>query len=80
MSTDISEIEAFQQFLSNQCAEGASSLTPEKAVEKFRQLQRLKEKLAISEEESRQGKSKPLDVDALMERVEKRIEAEGSNK
>ena len=77
MSTDTTEIEAFQHFLTEECASGSTSLTPEKAVEKFRQLQKLREKLAISEEESRQGKAKPLDVDAVKERLRKRLAAEG---
>jgi len=72
------EIEAFRHFLIEECSNGSTSLTPEEAVEKFRQLQKLRKKLAVSEEESRQGKAKPLDVDAVKERLQKRLAAEGT--
>ncbi len=75
MSTDI---EAFQHFLTEECSSGSTSLTPEEAVEKFRQLQKLQKKLSISEEESRRGKAKPLDVDAVKERLRIRITADGN--
>lgn len=77
MSTSTTDIEAFQQFLTEECSND-STLTPESAVEKFRQLQHLRKKLADSRAASARGESGPLDVDAMMERVTSGVDAEGT--
>ena len=77
MSTSTTDIEAFQQFLTEECLND-STLTPESAVDKFRQLQQLRGKLADSRAGSARGESGPLDVDAMMERVTNGVDAEGT--
>jgi len=79
MSTSITEIEAFEQFLTEERSSGSPPLTLDTAVEKFRQLQNLREKLAESRAASERGETGPLNVDAMMERVNRRVSAGGTS-
>ena len=78
MSTEMpSDSAAFQQFLNGNEID-VSSLSPEESVRLYRNLQhdvsRLKEKLGPSIRQARNGESKPLDIDAMLERIRLRIE------
>ena len=83
MATDIpdNEIQAFYHFLGEKLVTSDQSLTPEESVEAFRAHQRdaerLKKHLEPSLEQARRGDSKPLDGDALIDRVNKRLANEG---
>lgn len=61
---------------------GADNITPEQSVEEFRLEQekwrRWNEGNAISEAQARQGLYEPLDLEALLARVEQRINARGA--
>jgi hypothetical protein len=82
MATDAagSEIQAFYEFLGRRMEDPA--ITPEQSVQEFRayqdELRRAQAELRESHEELRQGKAKPLDADALMERVRSRLARQGS--
>jgi hypothetical protein len=82
MSTDAlgSEIQAFFEFLGGRIDDPA--ITPERSVQEFRayqeELRRAHAELRESHDEFRRGKAKPLDVDALMERVRSRLARQGS--
>jgi hypothetical protein len=82
MSTEAggSEIQAFYEFLGQRMDDPA--ITPERSVQEFRayqeELRRAQGELRASHEEFRQGMAKPLDVDALMERVRTRLAQQGS--
>ena len=57
--------------------------TKERAAAEFfrayqQELQRAQEELRVSHEEFRQGQAKPLDVDALIQRVQARVARHGS--
>ncbi len=74
------EIQAFHEFLGRRMHDPA--ITPEQSVQEFRayqeELRRAQAELRESHEEFRQGKAKPLDVDALMARVRTRLARQGS--
>ena len=74
------EIQAFYEFLGRRMDDPA--ITPERSVQEFRvyqeELRRAQGELRASHEEFRRGKAKPLDVDALMERVRSRLARQGS--
>jgi len=82
MSTDTvgSEIQAFYEFLGWRRNDPA--ITPEQSVQEFRayqdELRHAQAELRTSHEEFRRGKAKQLDVDALMERVRRRLAQKGS--
>jgi hypothetical protein len=80
MSTDVagSPIQAFYQFLGRRLDGGDVDLTPEQSVREFRLYQ---EELAqflceteLAATQSRRGETRPLDVDALMLRVQQRLQ------
>ena len=83
MSTDTvgSEIRSFCEFLARRMDDPA--LTPEGSVREFRayqeELRCAQAELRESREEYSRGEAKPLDVDALMERVRRRLTRDGSN-
>ena len=78
MSASTTEIEEFQQFLSGEYSNGSAPDSLEAALEKFRQLQKLRAELAEAEEESRQGLATPLDLDELNQELTERLAAEGT--
>ena len=69
------EIQAFYEFLGRKMA--GPAITPEQSVQEFRayqeELRRAQAELRESHEEFCHGKAKPLDVDALMQRVRTRL-------
>ena len=75
------ELVAFYRFLGEQIDSGAKGMSLEESVEAFRARQRdaarLKEHLAPSIEQARRGESKPLDAEAVIERVADRLSKEG---
>ena len=72
------DLEAFGRFAAEQLRNGgADSL--EQLLSQWRKFQRWNERNAISIQQSEQGLSKPLDLEAVLERVEQRVaEAEES--
>ena len=79
MSTDSSsELVAFHHFLGQQIQRGDTQLSPEASVRAYRayceELERFRQDLAPSLAEADRGEARPLDVDALMRRVNQRIE------
>ena len=70
-----SEIQAFFEFLGQRMDD--PGITPKRSVQEFRadqeELRPAQAELRASHEEFRRGKAKPLDVDALMERVRTRL-------
>jgi hypothetical protein len=76
------DLESFRHFLNAQLEAGAADISPEEVVQRWRdrraeQLARLEEKLKPALEQSRRGESKPLDVEALKDRVTERLAKEG---
>ena len=78
MSVTEQDLEAFGRFAAEQLRNGgAESL--EELLSEWRKFQRWNERNAISIQQSEQGLSKPLDLEAVLERVEQRVaEAEES--
>jgi hypothetical protein len=78
MSVTEQDLEAFGRFAAEQLRNGgAQSL--EELLSEWRKFQRWSERNAISIQQSEQGLSKPLDLEAVLERVEQRVaEAEKS--
>ncbi len=76
------EVLAFYRFLGEQIHRGANEITVEESLEAFRASQcdaaRLRRHLAPSMEQARRGESKPLDVEAVIERAAGRRSEEGS--
>jgi hypothetical protein len=83
MATDIprDEIVDFYNFLGQRLQDPERNLSPEASVREFRlyqqELQRFVDETQPAIAESERGESKPLDVDALMQRVRARLNAEG---
>ena len=81
MITDqINEHEIFSTFI-NEHLGGLNGKTLEEVLAEFRiyqrQLEDLRGKLRIAEEQSARGESRELDLDALFERVDKRLDGQG---
>jgi hypothetical protein len=75
MSVTEQDLEAFGRFATERLRNGgAESL--EEVLSEWRKFQRWNERNAISTQQSEQGLSKPLDIKAVLERVEQRV-AEG---
>ena len=76
----VNEIQAFYEFLGRRMDD--PTITPEQSVREFRayqeELRRAQAELRESHEEYLRGRSKPLDVDALLERVRTRTALHGS--
>ncbi len=72
------ELSDFHLYLSRQLTDGDCSLTPEQCVQKFRdyqiEVQQLHERIQSSIDS---GEAKPLDRQALMERVLGRLAEKG---
>ena len=83
-SVSSSEFAAFCDFVVRIHASGASDLTPEQSVEEFRaeqeKLRVWNERNAIAAEQTRQGDYRPLDVEALLARVEDQLTDHGACK
>ena len=78
MSVTEQDLEAFGQFAAEQLRNGgAESL--EELLSEWRKFQRWNERNAISIQQSEQGLSKPLDLEAVLERVEQRVAEEEEN-
>jgi len=71
------EMDQFYAFLGELRLSGETQLTPEESLQRFREnqekLQRFHERNDISLRQSQQGLSQTLDLDAVLERVERRI-------
>ena len=76
-----SDFADFCDFLVRIRSAGAVDLTPEQSVAQFREeqekLRRWNERNTISAEQARRGEAKPLDVEALLSRVEQRLAQRG---
>jgi len=83
MATDVpqEELVDFYHFLGQRLENGEADVTPEQSVREFRlyqqELRRFIEQTQSAIAQSEREKSKPLDVDALMQRVRARLTAEG---
>lgn len=82
MSTDFTiERDAFNSFLDQAFGSGRSDATLEEAVAAFRayqiDLERLKERLQPAIEQADRGEARPLDHEALMQRVRGRLDQRG---
>jgi len=75
------ELVAFYRFLGEQIDSGAKEMSLEESVEAFRATRCdaacLRQHLAPSIEQARRGESKPLDAEAVIERVTDRLSNEG---
>jgi hypothetical protein len=75
------EFSQFCDFLVHLRDEGAEYLTPEQSVEEFRKRQdkirAWHEANAISQEQVRRGEAKPLDDEAVISRLRKRLADHG---
>ena len=75
------DIEAFYDFISRIRQSGIQDLSPEDSVRHFRayqeELKKFRSDTEVSLEQSRRGESKPLDDEAFMARVRKRLAEEG---
>ena len=76
-----SEMIAFYRFLGEQIDGGGSQMPVEESVEAFRAYQRdvarLRQHLAPSVKQAKRGESQPLDAEALIERVTRRLSEKG---
>lgn len=85
MATEVpqDEIQSFYDFLGRRLENGGSTLTPEESVREFRayqeELTRLRLTIATAREQAARGEAKPLDVDALIQRVKHRIASENAD-
>ena len=83
MATDVphEELVDFYHFLGQRLENGETDVTPEQSVREFRlyqqELRRFIEQTQSGIAESERGESKPLDIDALMQRVRARLTEEG---
>ena len=78
MSTEIdNELEAFHRFIGERLENGGSSMTADEALQAFRTYQRDVERLRQHVRKSDGDDGKPLDDDALKERVRKRLAEQG---
>lgn len=83
MATNLppNDIKAFYQFLGERISGETTGLTPEQSVEDFRvyqnDVERLRKQLEPSIEQANRGESKPLDVEATIERVTQRLRDRG---
>ena len=80
-SSSLTEIEPLHGFLAAQLNNRGRDESIDKVLADFaeyrRQLDHLRATLREAEAQSARGESKPLDVDALFARVDKRLDQEG---
>jgi uncharacterized protein YaaR (DUF327 family) len=82
MTTDTaqSEIQSFYEYLGRRIQNGGEDLSPEQCVREFRayqqELKRFIRETQPAIEQSQRSESKPLDVEAVMHRVHKRLARE----
>lgn len=71
------EFDAFYAFLSSLRSSDVAPVSPEESVQKFREsqelLRRFQQLNEVASNQSRQGLSKPLDLESLLDRVERRV-------
>ena len=76
-----SDFQQFCDFVAHIRKRGVEDLTPEQVVQQFREdqekLRIWNERNALSEEQARRGEYRPLDLDALLKRVEQRLAERG---
>ena len=81
MSTQENDLQAFHAFVGRQLQNGGKNLTPQQSVEEFRAYQAEAERFIKETQESvdqaDRGEAKPIDSDALMKRVMKRLAENG---
>ena len=81
MASDMAaaEIELFYNYLGRRIADDGGDITPEDSVQEFRayqaELQRFVEETHHAEQQSNNGEAKPLDLEALKQRVDSRVES-----
>ncbi len=73
------DLEEFRRFAAERLENGGAESLQELVAE-WEKLRRWNERNALSAEQGRQGLSKPLDLEGVLQRVEDRIAEEGSTK
>ena len=83
MSTNLpqADLGAFRRFLDVRCDHAEDELTPEQCVSEFRayqeEVRQFLKQTQSSVEQAERGEARPLDVEALIERVRKRWAKQG---
>ncbi len=78
MAVTEKDLEDFGRFAAEQLKNGGAESLQELVTE-WDKLKRWNERNAISDEQSRNGLSKPLDLEGVLERVERRIADQGNS-
>ena len=78
MAVTEKDLEDFGRFAAEQLKNGGAESLQELVTE-WDKLKRWDERNAISDEQSRKGLSKPLDLEGVLERVERRIADQGNS-
>jgi hypothetical protein len=80
-STSLTDAELLYQYLGKRLGNGGRETSVSELLAEFaeyrRELEELRATLREAEAQSARGESKPLDLDALFARVDKRLEQEG---
>jgi hypothetical protein len=77
MSVTEKDLEDFGGFAAERLKNGGAESLQELVCE-WHKLQRWNERNTVSAEQSRQGLSKPLDLEGVLERVERRVADQGT--
>ena len=83
MSTELpqDDIHSFYEYLGRRIERGERELSPEESVREYRayreELQRFMAESQSSFAQAKRGEHGPIDVDAVMERVSKRLSEKG---
>ena len=77
MSVTEKDLEDFGRFAAEQLKNGGAESLHE-LVSEWDKLRRWNERNAVSAEQSRRGLSKPLDLEGVLERVERRVADQGT--
>lgn len=78
MSTQENDLQAFHEFVGRQLENGGRNLTPQQSVEEYEAYQdEVRRMNELIQESIDSGPAKPLDREALMQRVRERLAAEG---
>ncbi len=77
MSVTEKDLEDFRRFAAEQLQNGGAESLHE-LVSEWDKLRRWNERNAVSAAQSRRGLSKPLDLEGVLERVERRVADQGT--
>ena len=83
MSTESPQygLHSFYEYLGRRLESGRQEISPEESVKEYRayldELERFRQRVQTSVDQADRGEAKPLDHDALMQRVSERLAKEG---